>query len=146
MRLSMAVMDVLSISETDLEYSLKFRLIMTWFDYRLKYHNLKEDISLNSLTRAEVGVLWISSVVFANTENSDAVRGDDESQVTILRDGNFQKSPDTINQEIHIFEGSQNRISFQQLYSKTFCNDIFQSHPATFICVHLIIIVVSLPS
>ena len=35
-KVSIAVMDVLSISETDLVYSLKFRCIMTWYDYRLE--------------------------------------------------------------------------------------------------------------
>lgn len=32
--ISMAVMDVLSISETDLVYVLKFRFLMVWYDYR----------------------------------------------------------------------------------------------------------------
>ena len=117
---SAAVMDVLSISETDLVYVLKFRFMMSWFDYRLKYHNLKQDRSLNSLSRDEVGALWIPLVVFANTENSEAVRGDDESEVTISREGNYKESPVAIKQEINVFEGSQNRIIFQQLYSKTF--------------------------
>jgi len=117
---SIAVMDVLSISETDLVYVLKFRFMMTWFDYRLKYHNLKKDRSLNSLSRDEVGALWIPYVVFANTENSEAVRGDDESEVTISREGNYKESPVTVKQEINVFDGNQNRIMFQQLYSKTF--------------------------
>ena len=52
--ISMAVMDVLSISETDLVYVLKFRFLMVWYDYRLKYHNLKERRSLNSLSRNEI--------------------------------------------------------------------------------------------
>ena len=32
--ISMTVMDVLSISETDLVYVLKFRFLMVWYDYR----------------------------------------------------------------------------------------------------------------
>lgn len=32
--ISIAVMDVLSISETDLVYVLKFRFLMVWYDYR----------------------------------------------------------------------------------------------------------------
>ena len=47
-KISMAVMDVLGISEVDLAYILKFRFLMVWYDYRLKYHNLKEEESLNS--------------------------------------------------------------------------------------------------
>ena len=33
--ISMAVMDILSISETDLVYVLKFRFLMVWYDNRL---------------------------------------------------------------------------------------------------------------
>ena len=32
--ISMTVMDILSISETDLVYVLKFRFLMVWYDYR----------------------------------------------------------------------------------------------------------------
>ena len=32
--ISMAVMDIVSISEIDLEYVLKFRFLMIWYDYR----------------------------------------------------------------------------------------------------------------
>ena len=35
--ISMAVMDVLSISETDLVYVLKFRFLMVWYDYRFVF-------------------------------------------------------------------------------------------------------------
>ena len=32
--ISMAVMDIVSISEIDLDYVMKFRFLMTWYDYR----------------------------------------------------------------------------------------------------------------
>ena len=37
--ISMAVMDILSISETDLVYVLKFRFLMVWYDNRLGWKN-----------------------------------------------------------------------------------------------------------
>ena len=40
--------------------------------------------------------------------------------MTITREGNFTKSPVNVLEEINIFEGHQNRITFQQVYSKTF--------------------------
>ena len=118
--ITMTVMDVLKISEVDLVYVLKFRLLMVWYDYRLKYHNLKEERSLNSLSRNEIDQIWIPFVVFSNTENSESTVGDDESEVTVSREGSFSESSVDVMEEINIFEGSQNRISFQQVYSKTF--------------------------
>ena len=40
--------------------------------------------------------------------------------MTITREGNFTRSPVNVLEEINIFEGHQNRITFQQVYSKTF--------------------------
>ena len=39
--ISMAVMDIVSISEIDLEYVLKFRFLMIWYDYRYRLLTLQ---------------------------------------------------------------------------------------------------------
>ena len=114
------VIDFLKISEVDLLYVLKFQLLMVWYDYRLKYHNLKKERSLNSLSREEINELWIPFVVFSNTENSESTKGDDDTEVTISREGNFTESSGNVIDEINIFEGSENRIMFQQVYAKSF--------------------------
>ena len=57
--------------------------------------------------------------MFSNTENQESTKGDDESEVTITREGNFTESGVNVMEEINIFEGVENRITFQQVYSKT---------------------------
>ena len=116
--ISMAVMDVLSISEVDLVYVLKFRFLMVWYDYRLKYHNLKQERSLNSLSREEIERLWIPFVVFSNTQKQESTTGGLETEVTITREGNFTESSLSVMEEINIFEGEDNKITFQQVYDK----------------------------
>ena len=116
--ISMAVMDVLSISEVDLVYVLKFRFLMVWYDYRLKYHNLKQERSLNSLSREEIERLWIPFVVFSNTQKQESTKGGDETEVTITREGDFAETSVHNLEEINIFEGVDNRITFQQVYDK----------------------------
>ena len=59
-------------------------------------------------------------MVFSNTENQEFTKGDDETEVTITREGNFTESEVHVMEEINIFEGAENRITFQQVYSKTF--------------------------
>ena len=58
--------------------------------------------------------------MFSNTENQEFTKGDDETEVTITREGNFTESEVHVMEEINIFEGEENRITFQQVYSKTF--------------------------
>ena len=117
-KVSIAVMDVLSISEVDLTYVLKFRFLMVWYDYRLKYHNLKQERSLNSLSREEIERLWIPFLVFSNTQKQESTKGGDETEVTITREGNFTESSVHVIEEINIFEGVENKITFQQVFDK----------------------------
>ena len=101
-------------------YVLKFRLLLEWYDYRLKYHNLKLERSANLLTREETESLWIPFVVFANTEGNEATKGTEDTEMTVTREGSFLTSSTDTVEEINIFNGQENRIAFQQVYSKTF--------------------------
>ena len=103
---------------------------MEWYDYRLIYHNLKTQRSLNLLSREEIERLWIPFVVFANTKDSESTKGDDETEVTITREGNYTESSIYTLDEINIFRGFDNRITFQQVYAKTFkCEYQLQLYP-----------------
>ena len=82
--LSVTVIDVLSILEKDLQFMLKFRLFMNWYDYRLSYHNLKKSKLLNSLSRNEVEQIWIPFIIFSNTENSEFTEGNKESEIASM--------------------------------------------------------------
>ena len=92
---------------------------MEWYDYRLIFHNLKKEQSENLLTEEEMEQLWIPFVVFSNTENNDVTGGDTTTELTVTREGNFQSTTLNLVDEIEIFSGADNRITFQQVYSKT---------------------------
>ena len=68
-KISVAIMDILSIQEIELVYIAKFRLLMEWYDYRLQYYNLKPERSNNLLSKNEIDNLWIPFVVFSNITN-----------------------------------------------------------------------------
>lgn len=57
--------------------------------------------------------------MFSNTKNQESTKGDDESEMTVTREGDFTESRLDVMEEINIFEGAENRITFQQVYSKT---------------------------
>ena len=82
------------------------------------------------LSRDEIDKLWIPFIVFENTEDSEATVGEDETEVTVTREGSYTESSEDVTEEINIFEGSQNRVTFQQLYSKEFkCEYQLQLYP-----------------
>ena len=54
--------------QLDQIFGNKFNLIMTWYDFRLKLHNMKTNINMNTLTNTEKEGIWVPSLVFSNTE------------------------------------------------------------------------------
>jgi hypothetical protein len=59
--------------------------LFTRYDSRLQYYNLKKERSQNALTLEEVYKLWIPFLVFDNTENNEATKGTEDTEVTITR-------------------------------------------------------------
>lgn len=117
---SILIIDVLKISEVDHEYSLKFTFVMEWYDYRLVFHNLKDRRSANALTTEEVKKIWIPRLVFSNTQNNEATRGVDDTEITVTKEGNYTRSEEDVVDEINIFKGKENRLTFETSYTKIF--------------------------
>merc|ERR1711892_296434 len=99
----MGLKKILKIEEVHHTFTLKFRLIMEWLDYRISYHNLKLARSSNALIIEEVDRLWIPLVVYENTEHNEGTRATDDTEVTITREGTFKESEQNTVDEINIF-------------------------------------------
>ena len=85
------------------------------YDYRIKYFNLKGTRSQNALALQDVQRLWIPFLVFDNTEKNEATKGTEDTELTLTREGDFIGSEDDNVEEINIFEGQFNRITFEQV-------------------------------
>ena len=92
--------------------------------------------------------LWIPFLVFDNTERNEAtkvsksnhgndllawtphIQGTEDTELTLTREGDYIGSTDDNVEEINIFEGQFNRITFEQVYTKTFkCTYQLQLYP-----------------
>ena len=86
--------------------------------------------SSNVLSHEELEKIWIPCIVFENSENNDATKGDADSEIFITREGNFTRASDDIIEERNIFYGRENKLTFQQTLSKTFeCEYQLQLYP-----------------
>ena len=70
-RLDLEIWAVLSISEVDELFSVKFKVTMTWVDPRLSFLNLKNDTSMNIVAPKEANKIWYPVVMFINTRKMD---------------------------------------------------------------------------
>ena len=118
---SITVMNIIEIREVDHIITLKFSIILEWYEHRAVYHNLKKQVSLNSFSDAETDQIWVPYVIYKNTDNNDAVTvGDTKTTVAITREGGFTRSTMDVADEIEIFLGSENRLTLNQSYTKEF--------------------------
>ena len=146
---------VIGIEERSHVIELKFDLTLEWFEHRVKYHNLKINNALNILSKWELQSLWIPLIIFKvnevefyflenemilipklkcllqNTDLNEKVTIEGvENTVFITREGNFTRSGLESVDEVEIFEGSDNRITMMQTYSKQFhCTYLLHSFP-----------------
>ena len=55
---------ILEINEVAQKFKTQFKIFIMWFDFRLKYYNMKLNVNLNTLTKDEKGSIWVPIMVF----------------------------------------------------------------------------------
>ena len=93
--ISMRLLKMMGIAESDNTIDLQFEIIMEWKDQRMTYYNLKNDPFLNALTEDEMKSTWLPVVIYANTDQKETTRlgwtEEWSTNVFIARDGNFTR-------------------------------------------------------
>ena len=132
--ISITLMKVVEIEETDHSIHLQFQITLMWKENRVKYQNLKSQTSLNALTDDEIRTIWLPLIVYDNTDQKEVTRLGENWEwatgVTVTREGNFTRSDDKEVDEAEIFEGAENRLTMNQTYTWEFqCKYQLQRYP-----------------
>ena len=62
--MSTSLQTVIDISERNNIIELKFEMKQEWYEYRVKYYNLKKDYVFNVLSYEELRSLWLPYMIF----------------------------------------------------------------------------------
>ena len=132
--ISLDILKLVDIKEEDYSIEIQFTITLQWKENRATFQNLKQEGSLNSLHRKDIERLWLPEVIYENTDMKDTTRLGDtwewETQVFVDRLGKATPSGKDIVDEINIFDGSENRLTMRQTYTRDFqCNYDFQKYP-----------------
>ena len=68
-QVSIDLLKISDLDEVDSSISVKFKLILSWFENRLMYHNLKETSDENIIEDKTAEKMWIPPLKFANYED-----------------------------------------------------------------------------
>ena len=124
--ISITLMKVVEIKETDHSIHLQFEINLQWRENRVKYQNLKDDISLNALTKNDIEILWLPLIPYVNTDQKKTTRlgeygnGEWVTDVSVIKEGDFSRSGVEEVDEAEIFEGDENTLIMAQTYTHEF--------------------------
>ena len=98
-------------------YTARFSLVLTWFEPRIKFYNLKNfSINFNYLNKKELEKIWSPRLIFSNAVSKTGLLLDEFSSVVVLnQEGSKPNSPEELF-ENEVFKGSGNPLSYQRIY------------------------------
>ena len=62
-------------------------MVLKWFETRLQFKNLKDDISLNTFLPSERLKVWVPELTFSNTEEIPSTIVDEKASITVQKIG-----------------------------------------------------------
>ena len=121
--ISVSLSTIMDISEVGGYFQVQFDLIMNWFESRLRFKNLKDDMNLNSFLPTENNEVWVPELIFVNTENKPSTITDDRTSIKVEKRGDYILSLSSENENIQYFEGSKNPLEMRRFYNQRFLCD-----------------------
>ena len=115
--ISIQIQSILLISEIESHIKLKLVLNVVWLEHRVEYSNLKNKSNHNTLTGTEKDILWIPTVIFANTEHREGVRNDEKAFLAIKKTGDYRREDIEVLANQFLYHGSQNPLKYSRPYT-----------------------------
>ena len=120
--IKLSILNILNIDIVQSKIKVQFKLMMSWYDSRLRYKNLKVSEYYNWIN-SEFKI-WYPQLGFHNTESKESTVIDEKSVISVFREGNnFTHSPLESLENAHIYKGSENKLRLSRTYDVDFiCN------------------------
>ena len=122
-KVAIEIFRVMSVDEENQFIELQFGIRLEWNDYRLTYHNLNSNLTLNALSAKEIESIWLPQVMYTNTKQIETTRLGENWEWTTNVWANktiTRKADDSWVDETEIYEGSQNNLVMIQWYTHEF--------------------------
>ena len=106
-------------SEISSNYQAKFLITVKWYDDRLEFTNLKDNMIGNKIGSPKKETLWIPPLIFNNSEKNtmltvDRESGDPVADVFVEKRGNPEFAPPTILDETLFYKGAENFVVYKR--------------------------------
>ena len=125
---------VTKIDEQNGLFGAKITLFFNWYDRRITYYYLKENMEDNVVPKSSRGYdIWVPEIVFHNTKDaisSSQIDSDSYASVVVQRKGHYKKNTLEYLWEMSKYDGSENPLVKQAFYSIEFeCDFDISNYP-----------------
>ena len=107
---SIHIKNIFDVKELSMEFTVRLLLTMEWYDSRIIFRNLKEEIEENIISLEESQHLWLPSLCFKNSNSGQRTTIDSETSFHVKKHGKHKKNSKTEVHEDYIYEGSENPL------------------------------------
>ena len=115
-KLRVELMKILEIGEVAMLYRTQFTVNLEWLDPRIIFYNLHENQGLNALVEEEKNMIWTPRLILDNTDAKTRTTTDEESIISIRREGDFTQSTVESIDNIYMFQGLDNVLDMNRVY------------------------------
>ena len=99
-------------------FATQFTLYLKWYDGRLRFNNLKA--KPKTIDPKEFLQIWFPYFKFDNTRTKEISLVDGRSLFKVIKEGKGELSNDKDIENIYIFDGNHNPLSYGRFYSLEF--------------------------
>ena len=130
-KVSVEIVSVNWINEQDLAFSTRFRLLFGWFEARLNYFDLRDDILENVVDPQVARNLWVPPILFVNSiEPKVTAYNPTSTQLFVEKMSNGTLAGTDALHEAISYTGDTNPIWFRGTYDMAFsCNFKLNQYP-----------------
>ena len=115
---NMTINSVGSFAEIEMTFKVNFIISIMWYDNRLTFRNLKDEIDgENNLGQEMRDEIWIPRLVFCNSLSEIRISNDDFSSLEVLRLGRPHLNSPIELQKNELFDGAENPLVYTRVYS-----------------------------
>ena len=130
MNISIIIESIENIEVVKMDFSVKFKLIMEWYDNKITWNDLNNDMYLNIPSYDVIEKLWVPVIVFVNTKKKTQTTIDKKSRIVVEKKGKYFLSPLEDMEEIAYYKGSENPLRYRRdFYLRFNCLFNLQSYP-----------------
>ena len=112
--MALTILNILNIDIVRSKIKVQFKLLVSWYDSRLHFKNLKSSEYYNWIN-SESDIIWYPVLGFHNTESKQSTVVDEKSVISVWREGNnFSGSTLQSLENVHIYQGAKNKLRLRR--------------------------------